>query len=711
VSGLELTALGWAEIGAGFALTAAAIVVLYLVRLLRRMVEVPFVALFREALPDERTTRLFTRLKNVLSLLLVLAIAALVALAAGLPRWARGDRAPRTVVLVLDATASMQAAGPGWLDATAREPVASSEPRFERARRAALARVDALGEGDRALVLLAGPVARVLHPLDDDRGLLASALRTATPTDAPGDAQEALAWAGELCTREGATPGATGSGSAAACAIEVFTDGGLEGLGAAVGALRARGAEVVVHVTTDAEGAEGASASNLAITALSARRFPADPTRAEVIVEVASFAPRPARVEVRISADGALAHREVLELPAGASVQRTLDDLGGADALFEARLAPPAGLDAAGLDAAGLDATGPDATGPDAARLDALAIDDVAYASLAPRRRRRVLVVSPPGGNAYLDAALLLDPYLDVSTTTPERYEAGGAPPDRQVLVFDGYTPAAPPRLPSLLLGPGSTTREWLTVAAPIERPRFEQQARDHALLAFLALRDVNVASARPLVPAPGDEVIASDPRGALLTTGARLAPGAEDAARFVALGFDVRESDLPLRIAWPILVLNALSYLVPDDLAVLEGARTGRPFRLRAAEGAALSLRLRGPGRDGAGHAGELGGAVRDGAVTFELDRAGVYDAVGDETSDDEPRVIVANLFDRAESSLERETLEDARPIDDGAIDAAGSTRPREDEGAWPLHVMLVSAALALLVLEWLTFHRRWTA
>ena len=41
-----------------------------------------------------------------------------------------------------------------------------------------------------------------------------------------------------------------------------------------------------------------------------------------------------------------------------------------------------------------------------------------------------------------------------------------------------------------------------------------------------------------------------------------------------------------------------------------------------------------------------------------------------------------------------------------------AVAARAREDEDAprWPLHVLLVAAALCLLAFEWVTFHRRWT-
>jgi hypothetical protein len=646
-------------------------VVLYLVRLRRRVVVVPFVALFRDALPDERTTRLFTRLRNLLSLLLALVIAALIAFGLGLPEWARLEGPPRTAVFVLDGTASMQAL------------LGDGRSRFEHARAEALERLDALGPGDRAIVLLAGPEARVLHPLDEDLPSVARALRAATPTDAPGGADEALAWASALCAREGDAP----DGAPADCVVHVLTDGGLPGLAEAVEALRAEGVQVELAIARDEEDAP--PAANLAITALSARRFPTDPTRAEVIVEVTSAAPEAARVVLEIAADGALAHREILTLEPGASVARALDDVGAADAILEARL---------------LSTEGP------AARLDALAVDDVAFASLPPRRRRRVLVVreeASSGQNTYLDAALLLDPYLDVVTTTPAAYEASGAPVDREAVIFDGWAPRTPPRLPSLLLAPGASEPAWLPSGETLARPRFDMQLREHPLLAFLALRDVNIATARTLVPGMGDEVVGGEARGALLTTGQR------EGVRFVALGFDVRDSDLPLRIAWPILVLNTLAFLVPDDVAVLEGARTGRPFRLEARGDAAPWLRLR-----GAPEAAAIPGALRGDAALYMLERVGIYDVVeapdGLARAGDEPgRVVVASLLDRDESRLRAAAIEGAARIAPRAHDvSSGGGTADEDARSErpPLYTLVVALALALLALEWLTFHRRWT-
>src|SRR6185503_9056006 len=67
---------------------------------------------------------------------------------------------------------------------------------------------------------------------------------------------------------------------------------------------------------------------------------------------------------------------------------------------------------------------------------DDLPADDRAYALMPERRRARVLVVTP--GNTYLEAALLLDEYLDVTLLEPSKYPPADA---YDVTIFDGVAP------------------------------------------------------------------------------------------------------------------------------------------------------------------------------------------------------------------------------------------------------------------------------
>ena len=78
---------------------------------------------------------------------------------------------------------------------------------------------------------------------------------------------------------------------------------------------------------------------------------------------------------------------------------------------------------------------------------------------------------------------------------------------------------------------------------------------RDHPLARQLDLTDVNISAARRLALAPGDVAVAGSFGVPLLI--ARERPG----LRIAATSFDPRRSDLPMRPAFPLLIANALAW------------------------------------------------------------------------------------------------------------------------------------------------------
>src|SRR6476469_1361953 len=90
------------------ALAGAAVIVFYILKLRRRPVAVPFSKIWQRILRDQEATSLFSQLKRLLSLLLQLALLALLVLALGDPR-GFVSTSSRNVVVLVDASASMKA--------------------------------------------------------------------------------------------------------------------------------------------------------------------------------------------------------------------------------------------------------------------------------------------------------------------------------------------------------------------------------------------------------------------------------------------------------------------------------------------------------------------------------------------------------------------------------------------------------------------------
>jgi Ca-activated chloride channel family protein len=151
------------------------------------------------------------------------------------------------------------------------------------------------------------------------------------------------------------------------------------------------------------------------------------------------------------------------------------------------------------------------------------------------------------------------------------------------VAIFDGIVPEVAYAGPAIYLRPDARTggASPLVVTGEVERPRFDVLEDDHPLLRWASLRNVNVARALSFELGEGDAVVAGDEGVPLLVVGER------EGFRFVALSFDVRDSDLPLRIAWPVLLLDAIGYLTPNEEREVSFARAGEPFSMALPAGA----------------------------------------------------------------------------------------------------------------------------
>src|SRR5262245_63114891 len=147
-----LAGLSALQLAALFGAAAALTVVFYILKLRRRTVAVPFSPLWQRILKDKEATSLFSKLKRILSLLLQLALLLLLVLALGDPRAAATLIKGRNLVVLVDASASMQATD-----------VAPS--RLETAKDRVKAMIRGLGGADRMLVAQMDAMITPLGPM------------------------------------------------------------------------------------------------------------------------------------------------------------------------------------------------------------------------------------------------------------------------------------------------------------------------------------------------------------------------------------------------------------------------------------------------------------------------------------------------------------------------------------------------------------------
>ncbi len=611
---------------------------LYILKLRRRAVAVPFSKLWERILRDKEATSLFSKLKRLLSLLLQLALLALLALSLGDPRAAATLIKGRNLVVLVDASASMKATD------VAPNRLAAAKVEVKKLIRG-------LGGSDRMLIAQMDASVTPTGPMSGDTSDLERALDQIQATDARADFPRALRFATDAL--RGVENGE----------IVVVSDGALGPASDATGPVRL-GEAKISYIPL------GKGSRNVAVTAFSVRRYPLDKSRYEVMLEVTNTGPEPEDIEMKLLGDGQLVDLTKLRLRPGERLPRFYPNLSGANRTLEARIQPLG------------------------ASKDELPADDRAYALLPERRRAKVLVVT--AGNTYLEAALLLDEFLEVTLMSPRDYLTKGGDSKAEVIVFDGVTPASPPRAHAIYLdprGPGSP----LKVDAELKGPGFDRIERKHPIVRWTALDDVNIARGHKLVPETGDKVIGASDAGPILVTGTRAG------FKFVALGFDIRESDLPLRVAWPLLLLNSINYFLEEDSNYISSFHTGEVFRVPlVTESPRAELTL----PDGKK---ELV-PVFEGRAVYLGEQAGFYQLTatdakpGAEGAQAGKAAFAANLLDREESTLTPtpELVVDGKK----ATGVEGFTVGVRRE----IWIYLLIAAVLLTAVEWATYHRRLT-
>jgi hypothetical protein len=287
-----------------------------------------------------------------------------------------------------------------------------------------------------------------------------------------------------------------------------------------------------------------------------------------------------------------------------------------------------------------------------------------------------------------------------VSLVDPD--ETNGLP-DASLTIFDAVMPitqtADLPGGSLLFIAPPRST-DYFSVQGLVSGPIPQAAGPDETLLHNVSLEGVHVLDAVRL--APGEWAVASilspDPQRGPAASLPLLFSGETGGRRIAVLAFDLRHSDLPLQLAFPVLFANLIGWLAP-------GAGGGLPEQ--AAPGQAILL-IRPPDFSASGipqvtitrpDGSRLKLEAPDGQVIFDgIDQLGLYTV---DWGTGEPASFAANLFAPQESAIQ--------PAGNLAVasaanpQTAGPSQPGYREWWRPVALL----ALLLLVIEWLVYQR----
>jgi hypothetical protein len=341
----------------------------------------------------------------------------------------------------------------------------------------------------------------------------------------------------------------------------------------------------------------GRDRKNHAIVALAVRRSPSAVTRS-VFVSVANLDLERAARRLELWGDDRLLEVRDVPLEAQAQADVIIDDIPRDIRTIEVRLV---GSDPAVV------------TAP-----DQLAVDDRAWAIIPPDRTRLILVVGD--GDPYLETALSYLPDVELFGVKPNEYgpeteRKDGLPWD--LVIFEGFLPTTLPPSPVLAIAPPRTS-DLGQVSGSLTNPGIGTLDPDEPVLRYVDLSTTHIAEASKLTTPDWARTIIPGPRGAPL-----LYAGTLDGHPAAVLAFEPRRSDLPLQVAFPILLANLTGELLGSSTAPTEAVDPGTPVELVIPTGA-IGLTVAKP--DGTS-TDLVPGASGGTAVTFaSTDLLGVY-------------------------------------------------------------------------------------
>jgi hypothetical protein len=507
-----------------------------------------------------------------------------------------------------------------------------SPTRFEVARRSVQTLINSMSGGAQMTIILVGATPQALISGESDQTLLSAALASAKATQGGAD------WQATFALAAGAAHGAQDVTSV------IVSDGGLpeSGLPALPGQIR--------YVPV------GKTADNLALSALALRAR-------QLFAKVTNYGGAERSVLLSLYLNDELLSARPLQLKAGASQSLTIDDLPETPGVYRMHISDPLGQP-----------------------LDALALDDSAFAVNQQASTRRVLLVSK--GNLYLEQLLASLPGLQPFRALPAADGSLQIPAEPfDLYVLDGILPATLPAGNLLMINPPANP--LFNVGLPF-KDMSDIQVHDDPLTRSVDWSGVHILQAKTITPPDWATVLIEAKSGPLVFA------GETGGRRVAALSFDLRESDLPLQVAYPILFTNLINYLVPptafdatqslqpnESLTIVPPPGVER-IVIASPSNQAYSL---------------LPSAAR---LTFtETDQTGYYAVNFISKTATKTEYFVVNLFDTAESDIKpRQSLQIGR----SAVTPAAANRVGLRE-IWP---WLAGLALLILLVEWQVFHRR---
>ncbi len=671
---------------------AIPIIALYILKLRRRREPVSTLMFWEQLFKERQTTSLFQRLKHLLSLLLQLLFLALLVFAIARPQFAFITKSARQLILIIDHSASMNAV----LNLDPDNP--SSESRLDSAKQQALEMVKGLRFMDEMSVISCNTRPVIHTPFTNHQKTLREAIESIKPTDVKTDLKSAIDLAFDVAQTKP---------NPEIVILSDFQSVSEETL--------AKFQESIQQNTTAEEKQDkkeniklhlirvGEDSNNVGITQFRVRKSIVNAFDYETLLTVVNASNAEKKCSIELYFNESLFDVRPYTLAPGEKKSEIFSNF-----TFEG-----------GELKAVLDVT------------DALPTDNVAYATLPKRELISVLLVT--NENPFLQKVLSVDEKLNLSIMTPAEYESGAK--DAEVVVFDRFSPTTlgdgnymfiyPPKVNEGETNPIAT---W-NIGEALETPIITDWERTHPILRHVHLENVLIGEAYEVTPPSTAQILARSFESPVLFV------DVTPKRKIVFAAINILESDLPLRIAFPVIIANTIQWFQQSEGIQEYHLHTGEVLRYKVdsqtnsdaqinqedtpSENSQKTLRVNGPGEkswdvpiendeilfDQTLHAGFYELTFSDKPAADNEDRTTNNNenesTNNNEEADDQKQVWAVNLASETESNIGiAEGIEDLLAESD--VLGSGSFF------RYPPWIYLVFLAVILSVVEWFLYQRR---
>ncbi len=640
--------------------TLIPVVVFYVLKIRLRRVPVSTILFWRQIYDEHQPRSIWQRLRHWLSLLAQVVLILLLVGALADPFFAWETRELRRIVLIVDNSASMNATD-------------LSPSRLAAAKDESLRVIAGMRFRDELAVVTAGGLPRVVCGFSSHGRTLAHAVDDVMPTDNPTRVAEAVDLARRLIgerqdehQRE----------------IVVLTDvGQLSNL---------PGPDAVDESRTGWKLAPrtvvrrfGTNAGNVGITQFQVRRSLINPLGYEILAEVTNASDDPVECRLEIDLNDDVVDVVPLKLSPGQHWSQSFEKTSADGGHLTAKLD----------------------------RADVLAADNRAWAVLPKRELMPVTLVSE--GNLFIQKVFESNPLVVLTRVEPMVWKPTSEP-SVGVTVLHHHVPEKLPVGSVLVIDPRGGCDLW-QLGEPVQNPIVNQQDKDSPLLSHVQLDNVVMPEARQVKFASdeGIKVLARSLAGDPL-----LATIERSGQKVLLLTVNLDEGDLPLRTAFPILMMNALNWFTENRGELRESLPTGAITeidvtalnRIRRTEGVNPPSFL--IANDDLGLGGLTPSArliAPDGrrlALPMQserlslgpFDQCGVWRVVATE-SDTTLLELACNLADRNESDVRVPKSDELTPMSVVSASVLGNR---------PVWFWLIAFAWLLMAIEWWAYQRR---